>query len=95
MAIKVTALSNVSNDAKLNVEIQTPYAVDCRIEGTAPLLFHRWSIEAVAEKADAKKGSIAKKTDNIESYLFRDEKGNIAIPSEYFRQSVIHAAKFK
>lgn len=95
MATKTTALSNVSNDAKTDVEIQTPYMVDCEIEGTAPLLFHRWSADAIEEKAKAKKGSDAKKTDNIESYLYRDEKGMVAIPSEYFRQSIIHAAKFK
>ena len=95
MAAKVTALSNVSNDGKQDVEIQIPYLVECRIEGTSALLFHRWSVDAIEEKANARKGSAAKKTDNIESYLYRDEQGCIAIPSEYFRQSVIHAAKFK
>jgi len=91
----VTALSNASNDAKVDVEIQSPYMIECSIEGTAPVLFHRWSCDAIEEKANSKKGSAAKKTDNIESYMYRDEKGRVAIPSEYFRQSVIHAAKFK
>lgn len=95
MAKVATALSNVSNDAKQDIEMQTPYMVECEIEGTAPLLFHRWSVDAIEEKAKAKKGSEAKKTDNIESYMYRDDKNNVAIPSEYFRQSVIHAAKFK
>jgi hypothetical protein len=96
MATKgITALSNVSNDAKPDIDIQTPYMVESEIEGTAPLLFHRWSVDAIEEKANAKKGSAAKKTDNIESYLYRDDKGLLAIPTEYFRQSVIHAAKFK
>jgi hypothetical protein len=95
MGTKVTALSNVSNDAKLDVEILAPYMVEAKIEGTSPILFHRWSCEAVEEKANAAKGSKAKKTDNIESYIYRDEKGHVAVPSEYFRQCVIHAAKFK
>ena len=95
MATKVTALSSVSNDAKLDVEILTPYMVEARIEGTSAMLFHRWSCEAVEEKANAAKGSKSKKTDNIESYLYRDEKGHLAVPSEYFRQAIIHAAKFK
>jgi hypothetical protein len=95
MATEVTALSNVSNDAKLDIEIQTPYMVECQIEGAAPMLFHRWSCEAIEEKSKAAKGSAAKKSDNTESFLYRDEKGLIAIPSEYFRQSVISAAKFK
>lgn len=91
----VTAVSNVSNDAKLDIEILTPYMAEARIEGTAPFLFHRWSCEAVAEKSNAAKGSKSKKEDNIESYLYRDKKGQVAIPSEYFRQAIIHAAKFK
>ena len=95
MATKVTALSNVSNDAKLDIEIQTPYMCEARIEGTSAMLFHRWSCEAVEEKANAAKGSKSKKTDNVESYIYRDEKGDVAIPSEYFRQAIIHAAKFK
>lgn len=95
MATKVTALSNVSNDAKLDIEIQTPYMIEARIEGTSAMLFHRWSVEAVEEKAKAAKGSKSKKTDNVESYIYRDDKGDVAIPSEYFRQAIIHAAKFK
>jgi hypothetical protein len=95
MATKVTALSNVSNDAKLDIEIQTPYMIEARIEGTSAMLFHRWSVEAVEEKANAAKGSKSKKTDNVESYIYRDAKGDVAIPSEYFRQAIIHAAKFK
>lgn len=95
MAAQLTALSNVSNDAKLDIEISTPYIVECSVEGTAAILFHRWSVEAVEEKAKAAKGSVAKKTDNTESFLYRDENGNIAMPSEYFRMSVVNAAKFK
>ncbi|MDE2103573.1 MAG: hypothetical protein KGL39_40410 [Patescibacteria group bacterium] len=95
MATEVTALGSVSNDAKLDIELQTPYMVEAKIEGTAAMLFHRWSCEAVEEKANAAKGSKSKKTDNIESYMYRDEKGDLAIPSEYLRQAIIHAAKFK
>lgn len=95
MGTKVTALSNTTNDAKADIELSAPFMVECRIEGTSAMLFHRWSCEAVEEKAKAAKGSKAKKEDNIESYLYRDEKGDVAIPSEYFRQAIIHAAKFK
>ena len=89
MEPKVTALSGVSNDAKLDIEIQTPYMVECQIEGTASILFHRWSCEAIEEKSKAAKGSATKKTDNIESYLYRGKNGEIAIPSEYFRPGSI------
>ena len=95
MGTKTTALANVSNDAKVDIEIQTPYMVEATIEGTAPVLFHRWSCEAVRGKGRVKKGVAAKKSDNIECYMYRDEKGFVAIPSEYFRMSIIGAAKFK
>ena len=64
------------------------------MEGTAPLLFHAWNVEAVREKAGAAKGSKSKKEDNVESYVYRDERKHICLPGEYFRQSIIHAAKY-
>ena len=95
MGTKVTALSNVTNDAKDAIEFASPYMIEARIEGYAALLFHRWSCEAVEVKSNAAKGSKAKKTDDIESYIYRDDKGEVAVPSEYFRQTIIHAAKFR
>lgn len=89
----VTAMHPVTNDAE--EMLLRPYTVEVEVEGTSPFLFHRWSVEAVAEKAAAAKGSKAKKSDNIESYVYRTEKGNLAIPGEYFRQSIIYAAKFR
>jgi len=84
-----------TNGAKDAIEASVPYRVEVTIEGVADLLFHRWNVEAVEEKSKAAKGSKAKKTDDIESYVYRDEKGLLALPGEYLRQSIIHAAKFK
>ena len=72
-----------------------PYVVNISIKGTSPLLFHRWNCESVEEKAKAKKGSEAKKTDNVESYVYRDDEGFICIPGEYLRMAIIGAAKFE
>ena len=94
MATK-TAIEPVSNDAEEDIGVLRPYVVEVEIEGTAAFLFHRWSVEAIAEKAKAAKGSAAKKSDNLESYVYRTDAGNLAIPGEYFRQSVIYAAKFR
>ena len=46
------------------------------------------------EKAKAAKGSKGKKEDNVESYVYRNEANEICIPGEYFRQAIIHAAKY-
>lgn len=83
----------VTNDGESAVIL--PYRAEITIEGVAPILFHRWSCEAVAAKAAAAKGSKAKKTDDWESYLYRDSTGAIAIPGEYLRQSIIEASKFR
>lgn len=92
---ELTAIAPVSNDAEEIIEYSQPYRVEVEIEGTAAILFHRWSCESVAEKANAAKGSKAKKTDDVESYVYRCDNGNIGVPGEYLRQSVINAARFR
>ena len=91
---KQTAMGPVTNGAKEEIALTEPYAVKTTIEGTAPILFHAWNPEAVDEKARAAKGSKGKKQDNVESYVYRNEGREICIPGEYFRQSIIHAAKY-
>lgn len=71
-----------------------PYTAFMTLTGTSDLLFHRWNCEAVDEKARSAKNSKSKKTDNIESYVYRDDDGFICIPGEYVRQSTIHSAKY-
>jgi hypothetical protein len=36
-----------------------------------------------------------RREDDIESYVWRNDKNELCVPGEYFRQSIIHAAKFK
>lgn len=84
-----------TNGSQSIIESEIPFTVEVRIQGTADILFHRWNCEAVEEKARAKKGSSAKKTDDLESYVYRNEKGEIAIPGAYLRASIIGAAKFR
>lgn len=88
-------IGNVSNDAMRLIGMEMPYVAEVTVEGSAPLLFHRWSVDAIAEKAKARKGSKAKKEDDLESYVYRTEDGELALPGEYFRQAIVHAAKFK
>lgn len=92
---RVTELANTSNGAKEQVEMEIPYVVEVTILGTAPILFHAWNCESVAEKAAAKKGSKAKKEDDIESYVYRNEKKELCLPGEYLRMSIIAASKFR
>jgi hypothetical protein len=88
-----TAIHPVSNDAAALIGM--PYIVEVSVCGTAPYLFHRWSVEGVEEKAKAAKGSKAKKEDDLESYVYRCKDGNLGVPGEQFRMSVVNAAKYK
>lgn len=88
----LTGLVSVSNDGAAN--ILPPFTARMTIEGTADLLFHRWSNEDVEAKAQAAKGSKAKRTDNVEAYVYRDPAGNICIPGRYLQRAVVEAARF-
>jgi len=91
-AEKIGAMGPVSNSAE--GMLSQPYGTKVSVEGTAPLLFHAWNVEAVAEKAVAAKGSKTKKTDNVESYVYRNDKGEICIPGEYLRQALVQAGRY-
>lgn len=96
MANRLTkALNDPTNGAIAAIEASIPYRVEVTLRGDADLLMHRWNCEAVAEKAKAAKGSAAKKTDDIESYVYRDDEGFLCLPGEYLRQAIIGASKFR
>jgi len=84
-----------TNGGEPTVELSIPYRVEVTIRGEADLLFHRWNCEAVAAKAKAAKGSAAKKTDDLQSYVYRNSAGELSIPGEYLRQAIIAAAKYR
>lgn len=94
---RLTAIGGTSptNGAEHGIETMMPFRVEITIEGVAPILFHRWNCESVESKSKAKKGSAEKKSDDVESYVYRTEKGELAIPGEYLRGSIVGAAKFQ
>jgi hypothetical protein len=92
---KVVAIKEPTNGGEEAISHSEPYAAAITIQGAADFLFHRWNAEAVDEKAKAAKNSKAKKSDDVESYVYRTEAGELAIPGEYFRGSIINAAKFR
>jgi hypothetical protein len=96
-ANRLTALGGETptNGAHNGIEMQLPYRALVEIQGVCPIMFHRWNCESVASKAAAKKGSAEKKSDDVESYVYRNDKGEICIPGEYLRGAIIAAAKFQ
>jgi hypothetical protein len=85
----------VTNGASSGIDMCKPYRVEVTLRGDSELLFHRWNCEAVEAKAKSSKGSAAKKTDDVESYVYRNGKDELCIPGEYLRQAIIAAAKFR
>lgn len=90
---------DVSNAGAETVVADAPYRATVGIIGDAALLFHRWQSDAVEAKGRAAKGSTAKRTDDVESYVWRDDNGHLCLPGEYLRGSLIDprngAAKYQ
>ena len=70
------------------------YIVTVKICGTSPMLLHAWKPDAIFEKTctRARKQTLE---EEMESRVYRTEGGNIGIPGEYLRHSVIGAARFR
>jgi hypothetical protein len=94
-SVKIVELSDPTDGGNEIIGYSEPYQLHVEIVGISDLIFHRWNVESVDEKAKAAKNSAAKKTDNIESYVYRDDTNNICLPGEYLRMSIVNAAKFK
>jgi hypothetical protein len=92
---RVIEKANTSDGGNESIAFSEPFSVRVTLEGASDIVFHRWNPESVEEKARASKNSKAKKTDNVESYVYRDEKGMISIPGAYLHGSIIGAAKFR
>lgn len=91
----VVPITEPTNAGEPDIEMQAPYTAIVKVRGTADMLFHRWNAEAVDEKSKAAKNSASKKTDNVESYVWRNDAGEICVPGEYLRGAIILAAKYK
>jgi len=92
---KVVQLKEPTDGGNEIISLSQPYHIAVTVRGSADFLFHRWNAEAVDEKAAAAKNSKAKKTDDVETYVYRVENGQLAIPGEYLRGAIINAAKFR
>jgi hypothetical protein len=94
-AKQLLEVAEMINGVENPVKLEAPYVVQVEIIGSCPVIFHRWSCEDVKAKSEAKKGSKEKKTDNVESFIYRDEDGHICLPGEYLRMAMVYAAKFR
>jgi hypothetical protein len=92
---KVVHLSDPTAGGNATIAHGEPYTVALTVEGVADIIFHRWNCEAIEEKAKAAKNSKGKKTDDVETYVYRNENGHLCIPGTYMWGAIINAAKFR
>jgi hypothetical protein len=96
---KVALGGDVSNSGEDIIVQDAPFSVEVSITGDAAILFHRWQSDSVEAKSKAAKGSAQKKTDDVESYVWRNDDNIICLPGEYLRGSMIDprngAAKYQ
>jgi hypothetical protein len=92
---KPTAVAPVSDGANSTIEMNEPYVARIIVQGTAPLLMHAYNVESVEGKGAAAKGSKAKKSDDIESYVYRvsEDDRRLGIPGANFCAALSIAAK--
>jgi len=95
MERKALRIVEPTNGAEETIGYSEPYTVTVTIEGSADLLFHRWNAEAIEAKSKTSKNSKGRTTDDVETYVYRDEYNNICIPGPYLRGAIIGAAKFR
>jgi hypothetical protein len=76
-----------------DVQTSSQVIVSVTIEGVSKMLFHRYDCEAVETKGKAGKGTKEKKTDNIESYVYRNDDGQLCVPAENLHSTLAVSAK--
>jgi len=92
--MKPTDTGPNSNDGEPAILLSAPRQVTFTLRGSSDILFHRYSPESVATKAAAKRGSASKKTDDLESYVWRDDGGMICLPGTYVHRAMVEAGRF-
>lgn len=84
----------ISNTGEFAIKFEEPYFLTLGIRGVAPILLHRYQAEDVEAKKKAGKNSAAKNTDNIEAYVYRNEKGEICLPGTYIYACLQDAGRY-
>ena len=89
--------AQVSNDADDLIAFDRPYVAEVAIVGVTPLIMHRYSPESVGEKSRAGKGTLAKKTDDIESYVYRvsDTDRRVGLEGLALRAAIVEAGRYR
>ena len=72
-----------------------PYWVDTQITGVCPMLFHRYDCAEVERRSKAAKNSRDRKSDPVESYVYRCSDGTIGVPGAAVKGALVQAARYE
>ena len=96
MTLERTSIPSVATKANGNghlAALDASYAVEVVIVGTAPILFRRYDDASVQRKAKAAKNSESRKSDDVETYVYRTEDGETGIPARNFKACLREAGR--
>jgi hypothetical protein len=82
----------VGEDARAILDAALPYRMRIGIVGQSAMLLHAWDATPPENRPTPPKGG--KKTDNVESYCYRDPDGYLGVPGANFAACVAQAGRF-
>lgn len=76
--------------------IEQPYTVTLRLRGVTPLLFNRFTdLEGYADSSVAgKRKPREREVKDFEAMVWRDDDGNLAVPSQMVIASIVNAGRY-
>jgi hypothetical protein len=74
--------------------VELPYTIRLQLRGVSPLLFNRMDIEAYDAESGPGKKRKPRARPEYESMVWRDDKGNLAIPTANIVASICGAGKY-
>ncbi len=94
-ALERASIPSVATKANGNglAAFDASYAVEVVLVGTAPILFRRYDDVSVERKARTAKNSQSRKSDDVESYVYRTNDGEIGIPARNFKACLREAGR--
>ncbi len=92
---KTEAFQPDGNGGKRLIEEGEPYIAHVTLKGVSSMLFHSYDVHSVGVKTGSGKGSAAKKTDDIDSYVYRvsEDDERLGVPGMNFCRALAIAAK--
>lgn len=85
--------SQITNGAESLISMTAPYIVKVTLQGITPILFHAWNSESIEERSRAPKNSAVRKSDDLESMVYRTDDGHLGIQGSVLQGALVEAGR--